>query len=385
MARVARIAEPRRNAHRDRAECLRTPRRWAHSPRPPRGYPQFVSDERYRTIFAFPRVVQDLLRGFAASGWADTLDFSTLRKIPAEYVSDERLRRRGDTVWQVQFRDGRHLLVLLEFQSRDDPRMALRILAYASLLYQELARNERWIPGAGALLPLLLPVVVYNGAGPWTAVQEVSELVQPAERELASYRPSQRYQVLDERHAVDDDLPSRNLVTAMVRLEKIRSPSDLVRVTGLLRDWLRSPEDDGLQRAFAEWVREIAQRLVPGGVRLGPEMTLEDVRMTLVERVSEWPRQWVREGREQGRREGLEQGMRDGLDRGRAEERELLRRQAAVRFGADTATRLSQELAGITDPEQLAEVGVWLVACDSGEELLDRLSSGRSDGGGYDA
>ena len=130
-----------------------------------------------------------------------------------------------------------------------------------------------------------------------------------------AYRPSQRYQVPDERHAAEDDLPSPNLVTAVVRLEAIRSPSDLVRVTGLLRDWLRRPEDDGLERAFAEWVREIAERLVPGGTKLESRMILQDVRMTLVERVSEWPRQWLREGREQGRKEGLEQGIQEGLDR----------------------------------------------------------------------
>ena len=38
-----------------------------------------------------------------------------------------------------------------------------------------------------------------------------------------------------------------------------------------------------------------------------PAYTLEDVRMTLEERVSEWPRQW--------RQEGLEQGIAQGIER----------------------------------------------------------------------
>ena len=101
-----------------------------------------MHDERYKTIFAFPRMVEDLVRGFAAREWAGELDFSTLRKLPSEYVSDKRLTRRSDSVWQVRFRDGRHLLVALEFQSTDDPRMALRILVYTGLLYQELVRSE---------------------------------------------------------------------------------------------------------------------------------------------------------------------------------------------------------------------------------------------------
>ena len=93
-----------------------------------------------------------------------------------------------------------------------------------------LARNEGRIPDVDARLPLMLPVVVYKGAAPWKAAREVNELVEPAEGTLASYRPSQRYRVLDERNAGEDDFPRRNLGSALVRLERIRSPSDLAAV-----------------------------------------------------------------------------------------------------------------------------------------------------------
>ena len=145
----------------------------------------------------------------------------------------------------------------------------------------------------------------------------------------------------------------------------------------MLRDWLRGPEDAGLRRALTDWVLEIAQRLVPGGAGLGPEMTLEDVRMTLVERVSEWPKQWIREGRQEGLREGRQEGL--------AHERELLRRQAVSRFGADTAERLAGMLGDIADPERLAEVGEWLVCCETGDEVLARLDSAGSDADGRGA
>ena len=174
--------------------------------------------------------------------------------------------------------------------------------------------------------------------------------------------------MLDEHHVAEEELPRSNLVTAVIRLERIDSPSDLIRVVDLLRECLRGPEDHGLRCAFTDWVRRIAERLMPGGGHLAAEMTLEDVRMTLVERVSEWPKQWVREGREQG------------IERGRAEERALLCRQAAVRFGMDTAERLSGVLAGIADPERLAEVGEWLVRCETGEAFLARVDSARTDG-----
>ena len=334
-----------------------------------------MHDARYRTVFAFPRMVEDLLRGFAARAWAGSLDFSTLQKVPADYVSDERLSRRGDGVWQVRFHDGRPVLVVLEFQSSDDPRMALRILAYTSLLYQELARNEAPALDELGRLPAVLPVVLYNGGTPWRAVREVSELIQPVDEALAAYRPTQRHHVLDERHVGTADLPGRNLVTAVVRLGRIRSPWSVFRVTRMLRQWLRRPEDDELRRVFAAWMREIAEPFVPPGETLPPEMTLEEIEMTVAERAAEWSKQRIQEGRMRGMREGRDQGVREGMVQGLAHERTLLRRMAASRFGTETAERLAETLAGITDPECLAEIGEWLVRCETGGEFLARVAA----------
>ena len=46
---------------------------------------------------------------------------------------------------------------------------------------------------------------------------------------------------------------------------------------------------------------------------------------------------------------------------------------AAARFDADTAARLADLLAPIADPERLAEVGDWLVRCDSAAAFFSRI------------
>ena len=374
-----------------------------------------MQDPSYKRLFSFPRMVEDLLRGFLPGDWLAELDFSTLDKLPAEYVSDELLKRHGDCVWRVRRRgEWLYLLVLLEFQSTDEPRMALRILAYTSLLYQELVRNDAL--DAGGRLPAVLPIVLYNGEARWRAALEVGELIAPVGPELAPYQPSQRYIVVDERHVGAEDLPASNLMAAVLGLEQGRTPEDLKRVVERLVEWLRDPSDDGLKRAFTDWVWRLAGQFTPGDAEPAPVRTLEGVRMTLEERLAEWPKQWLREGREQGIREvveqlervgaepppvktpkdvgmtleerlaewpkqwfreGHEQGVREGVERGieqgLAHERALLRRLAASRFGAETAERLSEVLAGIADPEGLAEVGEWLMRCETGGEFLARV------------
>ena len=119
-------------------------------------------------------------------------------------------------------------------------------------------------------------------------------------------------------------------------------------------------------------------------------MTLEKIEMTLAERAAEWSNQWVRQGIEEGLERGLEKGLEQGLERGieqglergitqgleqgLAHERALLRRMAASRFGVDTAERLSAVIADTTNPERLAEVGEWLVRCETGHEFLARVA-----------
>ena len=72
-------------------------------------------------------------------------------------------------------------------------------------------------------------------------------------------------------------------------------------------------------------------------------------------------RAWQEAEREQGRAEGVEH------------ERVLLLRQIERKFGADTAGRAAPLLAGIGEPERLADVGEWIIDCASGDELIARL------------
>ncbi len=316
-----------------------------------------MHDAAYKDLFSHPRMVKDLLRGFAAPEWCDEIDFTTLEKLPAEYVSDDLRQRHGDMVWRVRFQKETwlYLLVMLEFQSTADPYMAVRILVYTGLLYQDLIRREAL--GPDGRLPPVLPVVLYNGRPRWTAPVEMADLIAPAEEALAGFQPSQRYFLLDEGRWGEDDLPRRNLVSALVAIENSGSAESLSQALAALSDWLRSPEDDELRRAFVGWVRQV---VLPGGrfdkAALPVVRVLEGGGAMLAERVKEWTEEWLQEG----------------LERGRAEERALLCRQAARKFDAETAERLSGLLDRLTDPEHLAEAGDSIIECGTGAELLAR-------------
>ena len=46
-------------------------------------------DGGYKLLFSHPRTVEELLRGFVHEGWVERLDFSTLERVGASFVSHD--------------------------------------------------------------------------------------------------------------------------------------------------------------------------------------------------------------------------------------------------------------------------------------------------------
>ena len=324
-------------------------------------------DEQYKRLFAFPPMVEDLVRAFVTQLGA--ADFSTLQKLSSDYVSDELLKRHGDTVWRLRLPGGgwAYLLLLLEFQSRDEFYMALRILIYTGMLYQELVRNKA--PETRQTLPAVLPIVLYNGTPRWRAPLEMGELIAPVADDLAPYQPAQRYLVIEEQHVAVDAVPSDNLMGTVIGLEQSHTEADLIRVANAMPKRLDRSENGALRRMFIDWITSSMEQVRPAGEKLPAMDSLEEVQMMLQERMRKWPARWMQEGREQGIEQGREQGIEQGLE----QERALLCHMAALRFGAETRERLQVLLANIADPDQLADVGGRLVQCRAADEFIAQV------------
>ncbi len=134
-------------------------------------------DLAYRDLFTHSELVEDLLRHFVKEPWVAELDFATLRRESEISVVRRRGARLRDVVWSVRFR-GRtlYILILIEFQSRIDPVMALRQLVYVASFYEDLCRQKRL--SESGKLPPVLPVVLYNGERLWRAPCSVEEMIE---------------------------------------------------------------------------------------------------------------------------------------------------------------------------------------------------------------
>src|SRR2546430_5701114 len=257
-------------------------------------------DASYKLLFSHARMVEDLLRGFVHEAWVCDVDWSTLERVSDSQISDDLRSRRDDLVWRVRWGpDWLYLYLLLEFQSTVDPYMAVRVLVYIGLLYQALIRAGQ-LPPSGKLPPVV-PIVLYNGRGRWTAPLSVEGVIEPLPRSLVPHGPRLRYVLLDEGQYTERQLaPLRNLVAALCRLENSREPQDVQRVLGVLIDWLRAPEDDSLRRAFTVWLRRVLLPARLPGVEIPEVHNLVEMHTMLAERVVEWTQRWKEEGLQQG-------------------------------------------------------------------------------------
>ncbi len=79
------------------------------------------------------------MRDFVSEDWIAQIDFTTLENCNSTFISDDLHERRDDIIWRVRLNDEWfYIYLLLEFQSKNDPWMALRIMVYIGLLYQQL-------------------------------------------------------------------------------------------------------------------------------------------------------------------------------------------------------------------------------------------------------
>ena len=332
-------------------------------------------DAAHKFIYALHEVVADLLR-LVIPEWVDELDLTTLEDLSPEFFDDEHRKRAGDMVWRVCFRDGTLgngeqpcLLVLIEFQSTVDRNMAKRMREYTDLLLERLVR--RGVVKREGGLPWVLPIVVYNGSERWTAPGEASELAPlpsaRVERDLMPLQP-QRYRRLDAGARSPDDWPAENRVAATVRLQRSGSSRELL-LARLREEMERFPGagNEAFRRALYAWAKALEADRTGGGLELPSfdEMErAEGIEMTtlLEANLNRWD---ARVRAEIIERERVEEGRRLG-------------RQAALKFDAQTAERLSVLLEGMTVREDLDQVSDWIIECATGEELLSRVSALRA-------
>ncbi|WP_223296701.1 Rpn family recombination-promoting nuclease/putative transposase [Thiorhodovibrio frisius] len=139
----------------------------------------------YKELFSHPELVQQLIEGFAPPEVATMMDFAILTNHSGHYITPLFEEKIDDVVWSVEvawqgLRQRVFLFLLLEFQSSVDARVAIRLLHYVACFYDHLLKTK--VTSLKQGLPPLLPIVLYNGVGRWTAARTFMGWCAPSRR-----------------------------------------------------------------------------------------------------------------------------------------------------------------------------------------------------------
>lgn len=242
-----------------------------------------------------------------------------------------------------------YLYVLMEFQSTPERWMALRVLVYVGLLWQQLLAEGRLT--ADGRLPPVFPLVLYNGEGRWRAPLTLAELVGlPEASGLWPWQPAMRYHLIDEGGFPTEALARGETLAALLfAFKTAASPAEALPVVERVAEWFhRHPGSGELKQAFTAFIAaSLAPSESPDLVEAA-NLLAEDPGM-LATRIEEWKRQLRLEGRQEGAAR-------------------LLRHQLERRFGPLPVTVAARIEAA--EPETLEAWSLRLLDARSLDEVL---------------
>lgn len=262
-------------------------------------------DSQYKSLFSHKEMVRDLLLGFVEGEWIKGADFNSLEQVNSDFVNERipAVQRHEDMIWRLRVGDQWiYLYLLLEFQSSSDQWMALRMLSYTALLWERQVKQDEL--AASQQLPPVLPIVLYNGERPWRATTALKDLCYPAPQGLQAFQPAMEYLLLDERTLLKKAQGMENLASAVFQLEFSTTPADMQRVLRELATWVEVSAPSSLRRSLyrftVKWLNKRAPNNYPDAIE-----NLEENITMLAQRVEQWEKDILQEGRQ----EGLEMGL----------------------------------------------------------------------------
>ena len=302
-------------------------------------------DTGYKELFSYPEFVQQLIEGFAPAEMAELMDFSTLKNHSGNYITPLFEEKFEDVVWSVEVTwqgvtQQVFLYILLEFQSRVDRTMPIRLMHYVACFYDHLLKNGTTTPHKG--LPPVLPIVLYNGSERWTARQDIYDMVHPEPPAfLQVYQPHLRYYLVDEGRYTDEELNLRqtplsgvfSIENASMDRKGLQQAVD--RIVAIIQ---ADPHKERIDKIITRWLKRHLQRL-GAEVNLDQLNSLVEDKDMLAENLENWAQQERRAERQKVLQE-TEQRLREPEKRALEEKRETVRHLLAF---------------GVLSDEQIAE------------------------------
>jgi predicted transposase/invertase (TIGR01784 family) len=284
-------------------------------------------DKGYRQLLTNSKTFLELLQTFVKEGWVHEIKEDDLTLVNRSYILQDYSGKEADIVYRLRLRGDEVIFyILLELQSTVDHTMPFRLLQYMVEIWRDICKNtpKKEQRRKEFRLPAIIPAVLYNGAGGWTACKSFREY-QTGQERLTAGLLDFTYILFDiVRYSEEDLQQASNVISSVFYLEQAPGALELTSRLKKLAEVLEGMTPEQF-RQIAAWLNNVIRRKTPPPYQeeisgILQEKDPREVKKVIsnVERIlEEMQRQalleGIQEGKEEGKREGRREGKREGI------------------------------------------------------------------------
>jgi len=267
-----------------------------------------ASDAFLKKMLQDQRIAKDFLEHYLPQNFKELINLSKVAIEKESYIESNLTRRYSDLVFSVPTKTNEKafVYVLVEQQSTVDHWISLRLFKYMLLL------SERHKDNGAKKLPLVMPIVFYNGHRKYTAPRNLWELY--TDPMLAKEYMAGDYQLVDLTVMADDAIKQKQHLGILEFFMKHIHARDMLelweRFLTEFKDVIAiDRENDFLYIRYVLWYTDakLAEGQQPALVELLKQNLEggEEIMRTIADK-------YIEEGIEKGLSQGLSQGIEQG-------------------------------------------------------------------------
>ncbi|QZY53889.1 Rpn family recombination-promoting nuclease/putative transposase [Crassaminicella profunda] len=220
-------------------------------------------DLGYKEILSHKKTFLEFLRSFVKKDWVKLIDEENLILIDKEFILKDFKQEEADIVYKVNI-DGKDIIfyVLLELQSKVDYRMPIRLLMYMTEIWREELTNteDKVKKRKDYRLPVIVPIVLYNGKNKWTAARNFKEILngyELFEENIIDFR----YMLFDVNRMKEEELLEiANLVSSIFLLDQDVAIEEILKRLKLIGRILGKKGSKEQIQIFNRWMMNVFKK-----------------------------------------------------------------------------------------------------------------------------
>jgi predicted transposase/invertase (TIGR01784 family) len=273
-----------------------------------------IPDSGYKKLFSNKVIFRQLLETFVKEDWVKELDFDTCETLDKTFISYHYVETESDIIYKIKWRGKEaYIFILIEFQSRVERFMALRILYYLIGFYMDYLASNRGVK----MLPAIFPIVLYNGEGKWTAPVKLGDLIEDHQLLGRFAIDFEYFKIAENEFSKDQLLEIRNIVSTLFLAES-HYDFDLLKEEFL--NLFEKEADKQAVSLFLNWLMQLAEH---GRIEKVDSQALEriyknkeEVKEMLITAMEKQREEIFKKGLVKGLEQGIEKGIEKGLKKG---------------------------------------------------------------------